>query len=117
MGALMEKPVEYEFTLPDGSKRYEIVAEQADIFTFQRMHGATGATPVVRSTANFKRRYALAGFTVERTIKGWQFCRSGHEKEKDAWSKGYSSVSSVTLMIARKLRAEVERRDAPYSLE
>ncbi|WP_176479181.1 hypothetical protein [Mesorhizobium sp. WSM3860] len=42
----MTKPVEYEFTLPDGSKRYEIVIERKDIFTFQRMHAAVSAKPV-----------------------------------------------------------------------
>ncbi|MGB3833766.1 MAG: hypothetical protein WA975_18095 [Mesorhizobium sp.] len=44
------KPVEYEFILPDGSKRYEIVFERSDIFVFQRMHGAT-AVKLVRGDA------------------------------------------------------------------
>ncbi len=66
---------------------------------------------------NFKRRYALAGFTVERTPRGWQFCKSGHERDKDAWSRPYSSIASVTLMLARQLRQEMERRDAPYNLD
>ncbi|WP_179293665.1 MULTISPECIES: hypothetical protein [unclassified Mesorhizobium] len=42
----MTKPVEYEFTLPDGSKRCEIVIERKDVFTFQKMHGAVSAKPV-----------------------------------------------------------------------
>ena len=67
--------------------------------------------------ANRRRRYLLGVYTVERTDKGWQFCQSGHEREKGAWSKPYSSTASVTLMIARKLRKEVERRDAPLSLD
>lgn len=66
---------------------------------------------------NFKRRYALAGFTVERTLKGWQFCKSGQEREKGAWSRPYSSIASVTLMVARQLRHEVERRDEPYNVD
>ena len=66
---------------------------------------------------NFKRRYALAGFTVERGPKGWQYCRSGREREKGAWSRPYSSIASVTLMVARQLRKEVERRDAPYNID
>lgn len=66
---------------------------------------------------NFKRRYALTGFTVERTVTGWQFCKSGREKEKGAWSRPYSSIASVTLMVARQLRKEVERRDAPYNID
>lgn len=42
----MEKPVEYEFTLPDGSKRYEIVYERREVLVFQKMHGAVSAKPV-----------------------------------------------------------------------
>lgn len=66
---------------------------------------------------NFKRRYALGMYTVERFPAGWKFCRSGHEREKGAWSRPYSSIASVTLMVARQLRHEVERRDAPYNLD
>lgn len=42
----MTKPTEYEFTLPDGSKRYEIVIDRKDVFVFQKMHRATSAKPV-----------------------------------------------------------------------
>ena len=66
---------------------------------------------------NIKRRYLLGVYTVERTAKGWQFCRSGHEREKGAWSRPYSSIASVTLMVARQLLKEVERRDAPYNID
>jgi hypothetical protein len=114
----MDKPVEYEFTLPNGSKRYEIISDHREVFLFQTAIGATSAMPVVRSTSsNFRRRYALASLTVERTAKGWQYCRSGHEKEKGAWSRPYSSIASVTMMVARQLRHEVERRDAPYNVD
>lgn len=41
----------------------------------------------------------------------------GHEKDKAAWSRPYSSIASLTLMIARQLRKEVERRDAPYNFD
>lgn len=40
---------EYEFTLPDGSKRYEIVEQASDVFGFMRMHKAISAKPVDRS--------------------------------------------------------------------
>lgn len=46
------KPVEYEFTLPDGSKRYEFVDPEsgysvmAQIRMFSDMHGAIRAAPV-----------------------------------------------------------------------
>ncbi len=65
---------------------------------------------------NFRRRYLVGAYVVERTSRGWVYCLSAHEKEKGAWSKPYSSVASVTLMIARQLRREVERRDAPHDL-
>ena len=66
---------------------------------------------------NVKRRYLLGVYTVEWTTKGWQFCRSGHEREKDAWSRPYSSIASVTLMVARQLQKEIARRDAPYNID
>lgn len=59
----------------------------------------------------------LGTFVVERKPAGWMFCPLGHEKEKGSWSKPYSSIASVTLMIARRLRKEVERRDAPYNVD
>jgi hypothetical protein len=64
---------------------------------------------------NIKRKYALADFSVEyRAGKGWYY---GRQLDKPATYKGpYSSIASVTLMIARKLRKEVERRDEPYAL-
>lgn len=43
---MTDKPTEYEFTLPDGSKRYEIVIERSDAFQFQRMHKATSFKPL-----------------------------------------------------------------------
>jgi hypothetical protein len=67
--------------------------------------------------ANFRRRYMLGSYVVERFAEGWKFCLSGHEKEKNAWSRPYSSIASVTLMVARQLRKEVERRDAPYNID
>jgi hypothetical protein len=46
------KPVEYEFTLPDGSKRYEFVDPDNDMSVMQqirlgmKLHGAVSAHPV-----------------------------------------------------------------------
>jgi hypothetical protein len=46
------KPIEYEFTLPDGSKRYEFVdpgsgySVMTQIRMFKEMHGAIAAKPV-----------------------------------------------------------------------
>lgn len=45
---MTDKPIEYEFTLLDGSKRYEFVSEIGDAFRFQRMHKARSFKPVER---------------------------------------------------------------------
>ena len=64
---------------------------------------------------NAKRLYQLGTFTVELRAKGWFFWPSYGDKSD---AKGpYSSMSSVTLMIARQLKREIKRRDAPYNLE
>lgn len=48
----MQKPREYEFTLHDGSKRYEFVDPESgtpvarQIEMFKKMHGAVSARPV-----------------------------------------------------------------------
>jgi hypothetical protein len=58
-----------------------------------------------------KRVYALAGFTVELRPKGWFYWPTYGEKVK---AKGpYSSMASVTLMIARELKREIIKRDGP----
>lgn len=64
---------------------------------------------------NTRRTYALQPFTVERRTRGWYY---GHyADEKSAYKGPYSSIASVTLMIARRLRKETERRDKPYTLD
>lgn len=42
----MEKPIEYEFTLKDGDKRYEIAYNRREVFMFKRMHKAVAVKPV-----------------------------------------------------------------------
>jgi hypothetical protein len=44
---MTDKSTEYEFTLPDGSKRYEIATCIGDAHTFARMHKAVAYKPVV----------------------------------------------------------------------
>lgn len=66
---------------------------------------------------NVGRRYMVGTYVVERRVKDWVFCPAGHEKDKGAWSRPYSSIASVTLMIARSLRQEVERRDGPFNMD
>lgn len=56
-----------------------------------------------------KRKYALADFSVECRARGWYF---GRQYDPPGKYRGpYNSIASVTLMIARQLRKEVERRD------
>jgi hypothetical protein len=63
---------------------------------------------------NTKRTYALKGFTVELRPKGWYFWPTYGEKHD---AKGpYSSMASVTLMIARQLKREITKRDAARAL-
>jgi hypothetical protein len=57
---------------------------------------------------NRKRVYALAEFTVECRVKGWYFRRTYGDEE---WRGPYSSEFSVCLMIARRLRKELVKRD------
>ena len=42
----MEDYGEYEFILPDGTVRYEIVSCRQDVFVLKAMHGAVSARPV-----------------------------------------------------------------------
>ena len=58
-----------------------------------------------------RRRYALADYTVECRRDGWYFGRQFHPPR--GYFGPYASIASVTLMIAKQLRKEVERRDAP----
>jgi hypothetical protein len=62
---------------------------------------------------NVKRIYMLATFTVEHRPKGWYFRRS---YEDDDWRGPYSSMASVSLMIARHLKREILKRDAVHAL-
>jgi hypothetical protein len=46
-----DRVIEYEFTLPDGSKRHEFVCSTNDVWRFVRMHGAITAQPVDKQKA------------------------------------------------------------------
>lgn len=67
--------------------------------------------------ANAKRRYIVGQYTVERRPAGWVYCLTGHEREAGAWSRPYSSIKSVTLMVARQLQKELARRDELYNID
>ena len=58
-----------------------------------------------------RRRYVLADYTVEQRQDGWYF--GGHFDPPKTYRGPYASTASVTLMIARQLKQEVERRKTP----
>ena len=65
----------------------------------------------MRRTANGRRIYALADYTVERTARGWYFARTSRFGELHGMKGPYSSERSVALMIARELTKEIVKRD------
>jgi hypothetical protein len=67
--------------------------------------------------ANVCRRYALADYSVEGRNGRWYFWRTARFGDKEERRGPYSSMASVTLMIARSLKSEIARRDAPYNME
>lgn len=67
--------------------------------------------------ANARRVYKLAEYTVERRENGWYFGRSAHFGDKEERRGPYGSISSVTLVIARQLKREIAKRDAPRLAE
>jgi hypothetical protein len=66
---------------------------------------------------NGKRVYKLAEYTVECRKDGWYFARSARFGDKEEMRGPYGSVASVTLVIARQLKREIAKRDAPRTAE
>jgi hypothetical protein len=66
---------------------------------------------------NAKHTYALADFTVERRPKGWYFTRTARYGDRAEWRGPYSSIASVSLMVARELSKEIARRDSPCNVD
>ena len=64
-------------------------------------------------TANGKRVYKLAEYTVECKKDGWYFGRSACFGDKEEMRGPYKTISSVTLVIARQMKREIAKRDAP----
>jgi hypothetical protein len=60
---------------------------------------------------NAKRIYALADYTVECKPNGWYYARTCRFGERSEMKGPYSSMSSITLMIARELKREITKRD------
>ena len=71
----------------------------------------------MRRTANGRRIYALAEYTVERTARGWYFGRTSRFGHMHAMKGPYSSERSVALMIARELLKEIAKRDASHNVD
>ncbi len=65
---------------------------------------------------NVKRRYALADYTVENNGGKWYYWRTARFGDKEERKGPYSSLTSATLMIARQLRKEAEKRDNVHKL-
>ena len=59
---------------------------------------------------NRHRIYALDSWTVEWKRLGWFIKRT---YSTDEWRGPYRTETSAALMIARQLRREILRRDAP----
>ena len=66
--------------------------------------------------SNAKRTYALADFTVEVKAGKWFFWKTSRYGDQEARHGPYSSIASVTLMIARQLMKDITRRDAAHQL-
>lgn len=56
-----------------------------------------------------KMTFALASWTAEQRAAGWYYGDT-YGDEKAAYRGPYSSLASVTLMIAREMTKEVTRR-------
>lgn len=65
---------------------------------------------------NLKRTYALADYTVEGRADKWFYWRTSRFGDKEERRGPYSSLASVTLMIARQLKREITKRDAVHQL-
>lgn len=61
-------------------------------------------------SANGKRVYMLAEYTVEHKQDGWYFGRTARYEDKEERRGPYKSIASVTLVIARELKREITRR-------
>jgi hypothetical protein len=66
--------------------------------------------------ANTKRVYQLSDYTVEGRADNWFFWKTARFGDKEERRGPYSSLSSVTLMIARNLKKEIAKRDSVHQL-
>ena len=66
--------------------------------------------------SNTKRTYALAYFTVEGQAGKWYYWKTARYGDRQERHGPYSSIASVTLMIARQLMKDITKRDASLQL-
>lgn len=66
--------------------------------------------------ANTKRTYALADYTVEGKGDKWFYWKTARYGDKEERKGPYTSLASVTLIIARQLKREIVKRDAVHQL-
>ena len=66
--------------------------------------------------SNAKRTYALAEFTVEGKAGKWFYWKTSRYGDRDERRGPYSSIASVTLMIARQLMKDITKRDGSHQL-
>ncbi|MEQ8696136.1 MAG: hypothetical protein RLT05_06200 [Bauldia litoralis] len=57
--------------------------------------------------------FMLPNWSVQRRANGWYVAKptTRFDKEPPKWRGPYSSAASVSLMIARELKKEIQRRD------
>lgn len=65
---------------------------------------------------NVKRTYALADYTVEGRADKWFFWKTAPYGDREEKKGPYSSLASVTLMIARAMKRKVIKRDSVHKL-
>ncbi len=58
---------------------------------------------------NRRTTFALASWTAERRAKGWYIRKTDHGAD---WRVPYSTIASVSLMIARELGKELAKRES-----
>lgn len=66
---------------------------------------------------NGRRAYLLPEYTVEHKKDGWYYGRAARYGDKEEMRGPYSSIASLTLIIARQLKREITKRDATRAQE
>ena len=78
-------------------RQAETPAQPADLVT------------IMERSRNRRTTFALASWTAERRPKGWYIRKTDNNGD---WRGPYSTIASVSLMIARELGKELARRDS-----